>query len=200
MITTAVDISIRSFPIHNDGATPPVYDTLIDAQLVKVNSDGSISSATAGIAVGAYGGKLQQTNTGAVRLRNLTARVIQNGAITCGADVIQDSSAPTKVITYAVGGKIMGTKISPPTAGSAGDIIEIVLASGSGVGAGNALAVPVAGVLHGNVNSAFSSLNSTAVNPTKTDFDALLAACETLADDVRSLQAANVTAGIVTLA
>jgi hypothetical protein len=50
----------------------------------------------------------------------------------------------------------------------------------------------------GNVNGVIGALNSTAVNPTKSDFDALLAATETLADDARAIHAALVTAGIVT--
>ncbi|HWM26597.1 MAG TPA: hypothetical protein VNP98_17400 [Chthoniobacterales bacterium] len=42
----------------------------------------------------------------------------------------------------------------------------------------------------GNANGAIGALNSTAVNPTKADFDALLAATEVLADDVRAIYAA----------
>jgi hypothetical protein len=45
----------------------------------------------------------------------------------------------------------------------------------------------------GNANGAIAALNSTAVNPTKADFDALLAATETLADDVRAIAAALAT-------
>jgi hypothetical protein len=39
-----------------------------------------------------------------------------------------------------------------------------------------------------NADGAFAGLNSTAVNPTKSDFDALLAQAEILADDVRALR------------
>jgi hypothetical protein len=58
----------------------------------------------------------------------------------------------------------------------------------------------------GNANGVIAGLNSTAVNPTKGDFDGLLAAGETLGDDVRALRetvnsmhAALIAAGILVL-
>lgn len=54
-------------------------------------------------------------------------------------------------------------------------------------------------------NGVFAGLNSTAVNPTKADFDALLAQCEILRDshaalvaEVTAIHTAAVTAGIIT--
>ena len=52
----------------------------------------------------------------------------------------------------------------------------------------------------GSVNGAIGTLNSTAVNPTKVDFDALLVQAELLADDLRAVVAALATGKKVKIA
>lgn len=89
----------------------------------------------------------------------------------------------------------------------AGRIIEVedagVWIDTADTGAGGVatlVAAPAAGL---PANGVFAALNSTAVNPTKADFDALLAQCEILSDShralvasVTSLHTASVAAGI----
>jgi hypothetical protein len=111
-----------------------------------------------------------------------TLKVIAGGVIGKNARVIWDTDGV--VITKPTGAgsaRTLGRKLSQGNCAS-GDIIE-VLDVIEPLRVATVVAAPAAAV---NVNGAIAGLNSTAVNPTKGDYDLLLAATETLADDVRS--------------
>lgn len=129
-----------------------------------------------------------------------TVKVIAGGVIAKGARVIWGTGG--KVITRPTSGGIhrtLGRKLGQGSSAS-GDIIEILDvmedAKVATVVAAPAAAAPDDGV--------FAALNSTAVNPTKADFDALLVQLEILNDShiatvakLTELHTACVAAGIV---
>lgn len=188
MKTTTVDLPKRTF-VEKAGVT------LAEAQLVSGETDGTVKPAVAGKVLGVFAGRLTPgLKDVGVFIYGQTVRVRQEAAIAVFADVSQGTD-PLKVKTLVAGGKILGTKVYPAASGAAGDIIEVVLA-GSGSNAGGALNLTPQTATHGNVDGAVAALSSTAVNPTKADFDGMKAAVETIADDLRSLRAALIAMGL----
>lgn len=189
MKTTTVEMPIRTF-VEKAGVT------CLETQFVSGEpTDGTVKPAVAGKVLGIMRNRLYVGQKDvAILIFGQTARVTQEAAIPVFSDVTQGTT-PGKAKAAVAGGRILGCKIQPASDGAAGDIIEIVLA-GTGANGGATTLTTVTGVLHGNANGAIAGLSSTAVNPTKADFDGLLAATEVLADDVRSLRAALISAGI----
>ncbi|EIP99459.1 hypothetical protein OpiT1DRAFT_03976 [Opitutaceae bacterium TAV1] len=79
-------------------------------------------------AIGTFVSRLSPEDTALnVRLLNApgTARMIQNAAITPGAQVA-GVAANARVATAGAGDRSLGIKIAPPAAGAAGDVIEVI--------------------------------------------------------------------------
>ena len=160
-------------------------------------ADNSVKLLTATVAnaIGVFWKKLQDDSTSPdVNIRLLgkggTTKVVANGVIAQGDRVIGASGGKvTKLPTAAGLYRVLGKKLTYGNSAN-NDVIEILDEP-------QTVFVPTVVTL-GNVNGVIAALNSTAVNPTKADFDALLVAAEALADDVRAMHAALVTAGIIT--
>lgn len=132
-----------------------------------------------------------------------TVKVKAGGVIAKAAKVIWATGGEVITIPTAAGvhrsiGRYIGQGNSADH-----DIIEIL----DVIEETSVVSVVAAPAAIANVNGAIAGLNSTAVNPTKADYDLLLAAAEALADDVRALGAkviemhtAMVAHGIVAIA
>jgi hypothetical protein len=190
-IASWVEESYRTFQEEVAGALDNKEFLLVEAG----TADNSVKLNTGASPIGTMFQKLQP-QTGRkddINVRMFggegTLKVVQNAAINFGVKVIADPAAYTKVKALpATPGiyKVLGQKMSEG-GGAAGDVIEISDKP-------ETVVVPTVVVL-GNTNGEIGSLNSTAVNPTKADFDALLLKTEELADDLRAMHAALVAQG-----
>ncbi len=130
------------------------------------------------------------TSTGSAYFRVGAAVAIHSQVRAIADGEVDDSGA----------GPIVGTALSAGTGD--GSVIEVLL----GGSTFTALAAAAqAAVVASSVDGAAAAVNSTAVAPVKTDFDALLAVTETIGDDARAaivlanaLRTALISAGIIT--
>lgn len=110
-------------------------------------------------------------------ITNRTVPMVAGAVI--GLDLAVYSSGDGKVIVKpTAAGTYWKVGIARQAATADGDVIEVEPCKPRKL-------VVIAAL--GNANGAIAAINSTAVNPTKADFDLLLAACEKLADDVRAI-------------
>lgn len=188
MKTTYTDEAYRTFLEETAAQLDGKEDYIVE--IGTANNSVKLLTAAVGNAIGTFTKKLQ---AGAADLtvrmfgKGGTARVVAGGVIAQGAKVIGATGG--KVVTLpATPGiyKVLGKKL---TYGNSADNDRIEILDEP-----ETVVVPTVVTL-GNANGVIAALNSTAVNPTKADFDALLAAAETLADDVRAIHAALVANG-----
>lgn len=184
-------------------------DALLDKEfyLVALGTDaGTVKLATSvDDAFGVLAAKREGDPHVSVRLlgKGGTVKVIAGGVIAKDARVIWGAGGKVLTKPTAAGNqRTLGRKLSQGNS-AANDIIEIddIVEF---IRVPSVVAAPAAAV---NVNGAIAGLNSTAVNPTKADYDLLLAAAEVLADDLRAavasltaIHTALVAQGIVAIA
>ena len=188
MKNTIVDGNCRTFQetaVSLDGK---------EACLVEVTANSQVQLATAGKAIGVIIASKLAPGSKDVQVRllgkNGTVRMIQNAAIACGAQVMQDVTLPERIATFAQASstRVLGRKIGPITSGAAGDIVEVLDECET--------------VLTKNTPAAATTTAATInaltfTTPTAAECNLLKAECAKIATDLAALRTGLVTTGLI---
>lgn len=156
-------------------------ETLAAYIRVKKSGSGVVAAGAGEAAIGVTIIPATSGDAVSVRLFNAFGTVLMtaSAAITANAAVYGTASGK---IDDTGSGPVVGYAEEAATAN--GDVIEVLI---RGVISADSLAgASQAAVVASSTNGAIASVNSTAVNPTKSDFDALLVEAEKVGDDARA--------------